>query len=141
MKKVQRILANMFFKLNNETFGLEDVAGPSIPNCEIIFEVGIAEDLNFNYLDKEEKNRLLETIHRSPFKVMDLFCILRYYKRKKSKKKALRFDYYLIRLTMFAQKSSISILIFHERGPMHVVPEEIASFIMKRTNKILQRRL
>lgn len=138
-RKLQQALTQTLHKLNNETFGIEEVAHPSIHRCTVILEFGIAETNTFNYLDEEQKRRTLEALQKEPFQVMDFFCVIRYYKTHKRKKSPLKFDYYMLRFT-FGRKSA-EVQVFHERGPRHASPEEIADFITDKVNQQSSRRI
>ncbi len=138
-KRLQQALIRMFHKLNNEIFSLEDVAHPSIPKCTVIFECGIAEANSFNYLDNEEINRILKVIRRKPLQVMDFFCAISYYKMREGKKSPLKFDYYMLRFIF--DKNSTETKIFHERGPQHMSPKDIANFIANKTNEMLSKKI
>lgn len=138
-KRLQQTLTQTLHKLNGEAFSLEDVASPSVPQCTVIFEFGIAEANNFNYLDKEETNRILKITNKKPFQVMDFFCATRYYKTQNKKKAPLKFDYYMLRF-MFDKKST-EIQVFHERGPRHVAPEDVANFIANKINETFSRKI
>lgn len=138
-KRLQQALIRVFHEVNNETFNLEDVAHPSIPQCTVIFELGIAEANNFNYLDSEEKNRILKSIRKKPFQVMDFLCAIRYYKTQNGKKTPLKFDYYMLRFTF--NKKIIETQIFHERGPRHVAPEDAVNFIIDKINEMFSKRI
>jgi len=137
-KKLQQTLTQTLHNLNNETFCLEDVANPSIPQCTIIFEFGIAEGTSFNYLDNEETEKVLKVIRKKPLRVMDFFCAIRYYKRQKERKKPLKFDYYMLRFAF--EKKSVEVQVFHERGPRHVSPREVIGFIAGKVNEALPRK-
>jgi hypothetical protein len=138
-KRLQRALTQMLHKLNNETFSLEDVTHPSVPRCTVVFEFGIADEVNFNYLDEKETNKALKVINEKPFKIMDFFCAMRYYKTENKKKTPLKFDYCMLRFTF--NKKSTEIQVFHERGPRHVSPEEIVNFVVNKTNKEFSRKI
>ncbi len=138
-KRLQQTLTKTFHNLNNEIFCLEDIANPSLPQCTVIFEFGIAEANNFNYLDNEEKNRLLKLIRKKPFQVMDFFCAIRYYKTKNKKKTPLKFDYYMLRFTF--NKKSVETQVFHERGPRHISPEDVANFIANKINETFSKKI
>ena len=131
-KRLQQLLIETAFKLNNTTFQLEEIATPSLHQCSVIFELGIAEDNDFNYLDAQEKNTLLKTINKKPLQIIDFLCIIRYYKTEQEKKAALRFDYYMLRFAF--NKNSMEMLVFHEKGPMHMSPEELIELITTRIN-------
>jgi len=137
--RTQQALTQTLHKLNNETFSLENVAGPSVPQCIVVLEFGIADEVNFNYLDEEETKRVLKIIHKKTFKIMDFFCAIRYYKTENRKKTPLKFDYYMLRFTF--NKKSTEIQVFHERGPRHVSPEEIVNFVANKTNEKFSRKI
>jgi len=138
-KRLQQALAETFLKLNNETFSLEEVATPSVPHCKVVFEFGIADENDFNYLDIHEKDKMLKVINKKTFQIMDFLSVIRYYRIEEEKRSRLRFDYYMLRF-MF-DKNLIEIRVFHERGPMHVSPEELAEFIVSKINSAFSKKV
>jgi hypothetical protein len=138
-KRLQQTLIQVLHKINNETYRLEDIAPPSLLNCMVVFECGIAETDSFHYLDEEETNKVLETIRKKPLQIIDLFCSLRFYKMQSEKRISLRFDYYMIRFA-FSQ-NLMRIQFFHERGPRHMAPEDIASFMVDKINGSFSRKV
>lgn len=138
-KRLQQALTRILHKSNSESFRLEEVSHLSIPHCTTIFEFGIAEGAVFNYLDREEEKRVLKVIRKKPFSVMDLFCAIRYYKMGNNGKTALKFDYYMLRF-LFSSKNSMEIRVFHERGPRHVSPEDLARFVVSKLNQTFPRK-
>lgn len=138
-KRLQERIIKLFHELNANAFNLEDVAVPSIPQCTVIFEFGIAETSNFNYLDNEEIAKTLKIIHKKPLEIMDFFCAIRYYKKTEEKKKPLRFDYYMLRFLF--NKKTVEILIFHEKGPRYLQPEDLITFLTNKINKTSPRKI
>ena len=138
-KRLQQALMQTFQRINTETFSLEDIADPSVPQCTVVFEFGIAEANNFNYLDDEETNRVLRIIHKEPFQVTDFLCAIRYYKTQNEKKTPLKFDYYMLRFAF--DKNSTELQIFHERGPRHISPEDIANLVANKINETFSRKI
>ena len=138
-KRLQQALIRVFHRVNQETFTLEDIAHPSIPQCKVILEIGIAEANNFNYLDSEEANRMQRSICQKPFQVIDFLCAIRYYKTQNGRKTPLKFDYYMLRFTF--NKKLMEIQAFHERGPRHVAPEDAASFVVNKINETFSKRI
>jgi hypothetical protein len=138
-KKLQQALIQTFQKTNNENFKLETIINPSVPQCTVILEFGIADANNFNYLNTEETNKALKVIQKKPLKVMDFFCALRYYKTQNEKKTPLRFDYYMMRFIF--NKGSMEIQIYHERGPRYISPEDIANFVVNKTNETVSKKI
>lgn len=137
IKRLQQTLMQTFREANGKTFNLENIADPSVPQCSVIFEFGIAEDDNFNYLDDDEMNKAIRIIQKKPFQLADFFCAIRYYKIQNKKTTPLRFDYYMIRLVF--NKNSMETRIFHERGPRYMSPEDIIKFVENELNKKLPK--
>jgi len=131
-KTLEKGLTETFYKLNNGTFSLEEVAIPSIPECTVIFELGVAEGDDFNYLDEEEKNRLLKVIEKKPFSTMDFLCVIRYYKLRNGIRRPLKFDYYMLRFSF--NKKTTQIRVFHEKGLMYVSHKDLPYFIADKIN-------
>jgi len=138
-KRLQQALIQTLQKINNENSNLEEIANPSVPQCTVILEFGIAEANNFNYLDNEETNKVLKVIQKKPLQLMDFFCALRYYKMQNGKKTPLRFDYYMMRFTF--NKDSMEIQIFHERGPRYISPEDIANFVVNKISETFSKKI
>lgn len=138
-KKLQQALIQTLQKLNGEKLSLEELTEPSIPACTVIFEFGIAEGDTFNYLDLAENQKVLEKIRKAPLPVMDFFCAVRYYKEQNGKKIPLKFDYYMLRLTFNAGFMEMN--VFHERGPRHILPEDIVNLIVNKVNEFFSRKV
>jgi hypothetical protein len=138
-KRLQQALIQTLQKINNKNFNLQEITNPSIPQCTAILEFGIAETNNFNYLDNEETNKMLKVIQKKPLQVMDFFCALRYYKMQNEEKTPLRFDYYMIRFIF--NEDLMEIQIFHERGPRHVSPEDVANFVANKINETFSKKI
>jgi len=138
-KRLQQTLIQMFHKMNGKTLNLEDIADPSVPQCTVILEFGIAEADNFNYLDREETNRVLKAVEKKPLQVMDFYCAIRYYKTQNEKKVPLKFDYYMTRFRF--NKNSVETQVFHERGPRYITPGDITDFVRNRINEKSSKKI
>ena len=138
-KRLQQALIQTLQKINNKNFNLQEITNPSMPQCAAILEFGIAETNSFNYLDDEEANKVLKVIQKKPLQVMDFFCALRYYKMQNEEKTPLRFDYYMIRFIF--NEDLMEIQIFHERGPRHVSPEDVANFVANKINETFSKKI
>ncbi|MEM3875421.1 MAG: hypothetical protein QXU45_09865 [Candidatus Bathyarchaeia archaeon] len=137
-KTLQRALVQCLEKLNGKNLSFEN-ASPSASDRTVIFEFGIADGDTFNYLDLEETQKVLGEIRRAPLRIMDFFCAIRYYREHDGKRSPLKFDYYMLRLIFNA--GSVEVLIFHERGPRHVPPEDLINLIAERVNKLFSRKV
>jgi hypothetical protein len=138
-KKLQQRILKVLYKLNNEHFNLEEVAKPSVFQCTVIFEFGIAEANNFNYLDAEETSKVLKIVHKKPLQMMDFFCAIRYYMVQNKNKVPLKFDYYMLRFKF--DKNSTELQIFHERGPRHLSPEDIVMLLTNKINETFSKKI
>jgi hypothetical protein len=136
-KKLQQRLIQVLHEINCKTFRFEEIAYPTVPECAIIFEVGIAEAKSFNYIDEEETKRVLTALRRATFQTMDFFCAVRYYKG--AAKAPLKFDYYLMRFVF--GKDSVEIQVFHERGPRYISPEDIVTFLVNMVSETSARKI
>jgi hypothetical protein len=136
---LQRVLTETLNRLNSETVNLGEDAVTPTPRRMANLEVGIAEDNGFNYLDTEEKERLLKTINARNLQTVDLFCAIRYCKVHDEDKRPMRFDYYMLRLTF--SKKAVEMRVFHEKGPMHTTPDELAQFLINRINASFSKRV
>lgn len=125
--------------MNNITIAQEDIAYPTAPHCIVSFDFGIAEADTFNFLDKEEINRLLKATSKCTIQIMDFLCIARYYKIQDEKRRPLRFDYYLLRFTF--GENSLEIRVFHERGPRYTSPLEIVNLFSSKINENSPRKI
>ncbi|MEM3565959.1 MAG: hypothetical protein QXK18_03690 [Candidatus Bathyarchaeia archaeon] len=138
-KTLQRALVECLEKLNNENLRLEDVINSFTTGCTVAFEFGIADGDAFDYLDLEETRKVLGEIRKAPLRIMDFFCAMRYYRERDGKRFPLKFDYYMLRLIF--NTGSVEALIFHERGPRHVPPEDLVNLIIERVNQLFPRNV
>jgi saccharopine dehydrogenase-like NADP-dependent oxidoreductase len=137
IKQLQQSLVQTLKEINRKTCYFEEISIPTIPNSEIIFEFGIAEEENFNFLDEQETSRVLNMLEgKSP---LDFFCVARYYKYNAEKKTALKFDYYMFR-TNFAAKE-IEFQVFHKQGPRYIAPEDLVIMIIDKINNTSNKKI
>jgi hypothetical protein len=136
--KLQRKLIQVLHDVNRKTFSFEEVSCPTVPECTIIFEAGLADAGGFNYIDEEETKKVLRALRKAPFQTMDVFCAVRYYKGAEEKK-PLRFDYYIMRVAF--GKNVVEIRVFHERGPRYVSPEDLVAFFVTKVNETSKRKI
>jgi hypothetical protein len=138
-EEVQQAILCALQQLNQWVCGLNVVTPYSPSGIEVSFEVGVAEEFDFNYLDKEELERFQKSIVKKGLSILDFFCVIRYHVvNEKGKRVPLKFDYQLLRF-MF-QENSMELRICHERGTQRVPPEDLITFITKRVNEELSKR-
>jgi len=138
-EQLQRRLIRMFNEMNRKEFSFEEAAYPTIPECRIIFEFGLADAESFNYIDEEEVKKALNLLEKERLGTMDFFCAIRYYKGKAEEKRALKFDYYLIR-TVY-NLGIFEIQVHHKKGLGYLSPEDLASFIFNKINDSSNRKI
>ena len=136
-KQLQQRLIQVLYEINRKEFSFEEAANPTIPECELIFEFGLADAENFNYIDEEEVKKVRNLLEKEHLHTMDFFCAIRYYKGEK--KKALKFDYYLLR-TVY-DRGVLGIQVFHKKGPRYMSPEDLTLFIFNKTNETSNRKI
>jgi len=109
----------------------------SPPNCQANFELGIAEEDAFNFLDKEELVRLEKSLEEGQLmRILDFFCATRYHTTTSNgETKPLKFDYALLRFTF--QRRTMELFIVHERGTQRIPLEDLVIFLTNRINKEL----
>jgi len=112
----------------------------SPPNCQVNFELGIAEEDTFNFLDKEELDRLEKSLEKGEtLRILDFFCATRYHTTTQNgKTKPLKFDYVLLRFTF--QRKTLELFVAHERGTQRIPLEDLVTFIINRINEELMQR-
>jgi hypothetical protein len=137
-RKLQSALIQALRGLNGGTRGLADGRRALAPDCTVNFDFGIAEDNNFNYLDEEEAARVLEAVGKKPFGTMDFLAAMRYYRVQGETKTPLRFDYYMLRFAF--RKNLTEIRIFHEKGPMRMLPDDVVTVLVDEINTLLPKR-
>ena len=138
-KQLQRRLIQAFYEINRKEFSFEEAANPTIPECKIIFEFGLADAENFNYIDEEEVKKAIKLLAKEQLDTVDFFCAIRYYKGKAEKKRALKFDYYLIRTSY--SRDMFEIQISHKKGLRYLSPEDLTLFIFNKINEASNRKI
>lgn len=136
--RLQQTFTEAFYKLNNETLNTEKASIPSVSNYIVTLEFGVANGDDFNYIDREEKTRIIEAVKTKPLQTMDFLCAIKYYKIEGDKKTPLKFDYLMLRLIF---DKNLEVQIFHERGPRRITPEEIISLIVDKINTDTAKRI
>jgi hypothetical protein len=131
-KQLQQKLIKTLNDLNRKPFRFEEITIPTIPNSEVLFEFGIAEEKCFNFLDAQEVKRALNMLKTAQV-LLDFFCVIRYYRCHSQKRTALKFDYYIFRVNFTAKTAEFR--IFHKQGPRYVTPEDLVTVITDNINK------
>ena len=85
-KLLQQKLIQIFYEANQRKFTFEEVTNPTVPQGKVIFEFGVAEAGNFNFIDEEELKKTLEYLTKERLVRMDFFCSIRC-SRAKTKKR------------------------------------------------------
>ena len=132
-RQLQQKLVQIFYEINQKDFSFEEVTNPTIPDCKVIFEFGLADSECFNYVDSEEEKKALDLIGKELLHTIDFFCGIRYYKGKTEKKAPLKFDYYLLR-TIY-NKGTVEVHVHHEKGPRYISPQDLTQLIFNKINE------
>lgn len=137
---LQEVILQVFRGLNRETYDLGDITHlPSSSQCKVSFEVGIAEDISFNFLDDEELERFQKSVQKNALQFLDFFCIVRYHALKAGGKQVpLKFDHYFLRFIFYQR--DLEMRIAHERGTQRIPSEDFINFAIKQVNNELTER-
>jgi len=137
MRQLQNAVVEVAHQLNHEVCSVKDFTKFLTSKCKVSFEFGIAEDMSFNYLDKEELERFKKQIETKPLRIIDIFSVIRYHTvNAKGKNTPLKFDYNMLRLT-FSRKT-VELLVSHERGNQRVSLEDFVAFLTRKINEKLK---
>lgn len=136
----QEVILNALYNINRLTSRAVKKYLPSVSelNLEVVFEVGVANGMSFYYIDDETLRSFMEKINREPPRILDLLCIIRYYKLGDGARRALRFDYYFMR---FLFGSNIfEIQVFHEKGLQRIDVEDLIKVLVENINSEFAKR-
>jgi len=135
-KKLQRILIELLYQINQRKGGL-NFPEFTRQNIKVELEIGIADGLTFNYLDREVLKQYQEKYSRKVFPKLDFLCIARYYVTKKKHQSSLRFDYYMLRFLFNKKKATLR--VYHEKGTRRLPIGDLIRFLMEKINQELSR--
>lgn len=139
IRQLQQTIFYTLYQLNNETCSLHDITTPSPFKCEVSFEFGVAEESTFNFLDKEELQRLQKSVEEKSLPILDVYCAVRYHKVNESgKRTSLKFDYHMLRFAFY--RRIIELFVSHERGTQRIPLEDLVTFLKNRINKELEQK-
>jgi hypothetical protein len=140
VEALQEVILQVFHRLNRETYELSDITHlPSSSRCEVSFEVGIAENVSFSFLDDEELGRFQKSVQKDTLPFLDFFCVVRYHVIGTGGKRVpLKFDYYFLRFIFYQR--DLELRIVHERGTQHIHLEDLVNFAIKQINDGLIKR-
>ncbi|MFB0567701.1 MAG: hypothetical protein ACETVM_03865 [Candidatus Bathyarchaeia archaeon] len=138
-QQLQQAILEVVHQLNHKACSMKDFTPFLTSNCQVSFEFGIAEDMAFNYLDKEELGRFQKQIETKPPRIIDIFLVVRYHTiNAKGKRTPLKFDYNMLRFT-FSRKT-MQLLVSHERGNQRIALEDVITFLTNKINEKLKRK-
>jgi len=137
LSDLQKAILNTLYRLNGSSVGthLSSLIGPDI---KVIPEFGVADGLTFNYLDEDTLNTILKLINEEEARILDFFCVIRYYRLRGKERRALRFDYYFLRF-LFG-RNEFEVQAFHERGLERIPIEGLIKFLIENINVELLRK-
>ncbi len=137
-QQLQQAILEVAHQLNHEVYSVKDFTPFLTSNCQVSFEFGIAEDMTFNYLDKEELERFQKQVETKPLRIIDIFSVIRYHTvNAKGKRTPLKFDYDMLRFT-FSRKT-MQLFVAHERGNQRISLEDMITFLANKINEKLKK--
>ncbi len=138
-RHLQQQLIQVLGEVNQREFRFEEVTIPTVPDGWIIFEFGLADGVNFNFIDAEEVAKALDFIDKGRVRILDFFCSIRYYRGSGVARAALKFDYYMLRVAF--EKGNLQVAVSHERGPRYIYPEDMIAFLLGKINGTVKRKI
>ena len=99
----------------------------------------MADGESFNYIDEEEVKKAADLLAKERLNTIDFFLAIRYYKGEAKKKRALKFDYYLIRTGY--NRDDFEIQVYHKKGLRYLSPEDLTLFIFNKINEAAKRKI
>jgi hypothetical protein len=141
--RLQRVVAEALHDLNGyKTAQILSVASRSGRySGEITFEVGVADDLYFNYLDDETHTHFLTRLKsRRALQALDVLIIVLYHYYKTGKRIPLNFDHNIIRFTF--KKGELNVYLFHVKGIRRMPLDDLLNLVITRIKeKMTKNRL
>jgi hypothetical protein len=137
-KGLQQAILCAFHRLNNETIDIGTVTPYLKQNCKVGFEFGVADGLDFNFLDQNELALCMKSVTENGLQVLDFFFAVRYHIIKNNKLVPLRFDYHVLRFVF--QEGGLELQIRHEKGTQRVPLDDLTEFLIKQINAELSKK-
>ena len=138
--KLQQATITALKELNNyrEPYPLS-ISGKSGTYIGILgFEIGVAEDVFFNYLDNETVERLCKLLNpRRNYRLLDFLIIVTYHYVQQKKRIALNFDHFHLRLIF--NKRRMECRLFHNKGTRRIPIDEMLYRIFDQIRKSMKR--
>lgn len=108
---------------------------------ETTFEVGVADDLYFYYLDDETYTNLVTPLKsRKVFQALDVLIVVLYHYNKNGKRIPLNFDHNIIRFTF--KKGELNVYVFHVKGIRRMPLDDLLTLVIDRIKgKMTKNRL
>ncbi len=140
LTELQEAILNALYNINRLTGRAVRKYLPDMSelNLEIIFEVGVANGISFYYIDDETLESFMEKINRESPHILDLICIIRYYKLRNGVRRALRFDYYFMRFLF--SSNTLELKVFHEKGLQRIDVEDLIKILVENINSEFAKR-
>ena len=136
---IQEAILRTFHNLNYKISSIASAMPHVNQNCITSFEFGVADGLEFIFLDRNELDQGLKTIIEKELEVLDFFCVIRYHLiLSKYKRVPLRFDYFVIRFLF--KNGSLELSIRHEKGTRRIPLDELKDFLIEQINCELSQK-
>jgi len=138
--KIQQATITALKELNNyrESYPLSILGKSGIYIGTLGFEIGVADDIFFNYLDDETVQRLCKVLNpRRNYRLLDFLIIVTYHYTQQKKRIALNFDHFHLRLIF--NKRRMEARLFHNKGIRRMPIDEMLNRIFDQIRKSMMR--
>ena len=137
VRKLQSEILRTLNQLNENSFELNAIISSSLAKLRVSFEFGIADDLTFNFVDREEVERFRKIAAKEASPILDFLGVIRYHAVNNGRLVPLRFDYHFLRF--FFYKNNLELQVAHERGSQRISLEDLVDFLKRRINGQLSK--
>lgn len=111
---------------------------PGVYAGERSFEIGVADDVYFNFLDDAEAKRLLKHLSEGEnLSLLDFLVIVSYYYVREGKTIALKFDRHILRFIFY--DNIVELNLFHEKGIRRTPLDDFLKYIIDNISQEIKK--
>ena len=103
------------------------------------FEIGVAEETYFNYLDDNTAKKLQERLTQGKlYSILDFLIVVTYDYRREGKEVRLNFDHHQLRFLF--HDNGLEMRLFHSKGIRRMPLDELFGRILDAINREMRRK-
>lgn len=140
MVRMQLAMIETMFNLDGrkETLQLSPSDLPAEVEGTLSFEVGLANGVFFDHLDRQTVNDIMQHIYSGKdHRILDFIIVVGYWYSRGKKTQALKTDHYQLRF--FFNQRSFEALLYHSRGIRRLPLDELFTTVFDELKRTLAR--